>query len=157
MGDRTSVTLRILHSQSEEAESLFDEEPGHLDESDDQYVEYYFDEVNYGNLDFLKELRDAGIAFDSEWDSGGDYTAGTHSCRFTESGELIEKHIYDENLCPPLYELLRLIDDYPALKKFIEDFNDSVSTLDWDNQEEYGKKYLVMKLLDPNQASPTPL
>ena len=148
MGDRTNVELTILESQKESAESFFDDEPGEgYDGQDGQWI-YQFSEVSYGNLEFLGALRDAGIAYDSSWESGGEYTAGTASCRFTPEGACIEKEIYDTKINPSLDKLIELIDQPDALRKYILIHQESISVLPLDeDQAEYGKLFRTHKLI----------
>ncbi len=158
MGDRTSVELTVLRTQAKKAEALFGGwSANETFENDPLLIGYYFEEVNYGNLDFLDDLRDNGIAYDSEWGDGGEYSAGTQSLRFTETGELQFKSVYDAAINPDLCTLMELLDDPVMLVQHIKDHHAGLQVLPWDNQEEYGKRYLAMKLTDPNQASPTPL
>lgn len=152
MGDRTTVTLSFLASQQEKLDSLLGkyEHPNCTDENIDggEIVNYIYDEVNYGELDFLDTLRDAGIAYNSRWDNGGGYTAGTTYCRFTENGDCVEKSIYDNEINPNLQSLLNLIETPAALVRYIRSHEDQVSVTDLDEtQVEYGKRYLAKKLI----------
>ena len=154
MGDRTRVTLSFLASQREKLDSLLGkyEDPDTVDEKIDGggIMEYIYDEVNYGNLDFLDRLRDAGIVYDSSWDNGGEYTSGTAYCRFTEDGDCVEKSIYDADINPNLQSLLNLIETPAALVRYIRVHEDQVSVTDLDEtQVEYGKRYLAKKLIAP--------
>jgi len=150
MGDRTYVRLTVLKSQAEKAKKLFDDYGAEDEYSrDPDEVVFGFSEVNYGTLDFLDDLRDAGIAYDSSWEDGGDYTAGTASCRFTDEGDCVEKEIYDESLNPDLGMCMDRIDKPEELRKYIIEHNEKVRTLPFDNQEEYGKIYQAKKLISP--------
>lgn len=151
MGDRTDVTLRVLASHKERAEALFDSLPSAKDQEGDEHFLFFFDEVNYGDLLCLDDLIEAGIPFDSEWGPGGNYGAGTRYCRFTPEGECICKSIYDEEINPDLYSLMGLIDQPDALREFILHHNEKISTLPWENQEEFGKIYQIKQLISPSQ------
>lgn len=146
MGDRTSVTLRVLASQAEQTEAFTEGEKFEFRDGE-ECSELIFNGVNYGELWILDDLKNAGIAYDSEWGHGGNYGPGTASCRFTAEGEAIEKSISDDNLNPDIYELLKLIDEPAVLRQFILDHEERTSTLSWDNQEEYGKLYQTKKLI----------
>lgn len=148
MGDRTSVILYVLTTQKDTAISLFDQLANEdYEYQDDQWV-FEFNEVKYGELRFLHKLKEAGIAYDSNWSSGHEYSAGTASCRFTAEGFCIEKEVYDYALNPALYELIKLIDQPEALRKYILNHQENVAVLPLDsNQEANGKPYLTHKLI----------
>ena len=148
MGDRTSVILTILRVHAERAvEIMGDEAPEASDEVDYEYVEYSFDEVNYGNLPFLGKLRDAGIAHDSTWADGSEYSAGTHYCLCTQNCYCIEKSIYYCDLSIDVNILMAKIDEPKELRALIIKHHETVKVLDFDDQEEYGKRYLAKKLI----------
>lgn len=146
MGDRTYVTLSVLKSQEQKASSLFTYSPDE-DWLDDQLAHFGFPEVNYGNLGFLYELRAAGIAYDSRWESGGDYGPGTESLRFTQGGEAIENTVYDSGKNPDLQYLMDRIDKPEELRSYILKHHKEVTNLPWENQEEYGKLYQAKQLI----------
>ena len=148
MGDRSTVLLNILESQKEKAEALINFQADEDFDNQDGHWAYQFHEVNYGNLGFLHALKNAGIAYDSSWDSGSEYTAGTASCRFTPEGACIEKDIYDEALNPSLDKLIELIDQPDALRKYILIHQENISVLPLDeDQVEYGKLFRTHKLI----------
>lgn len=149
MGDRTTVTLTILTNQVAQARPLFDDEPEYEDQNNLGLTEFVFYEVNYGNLQFLDQLQEAGIAYNSRWDSGSEFGSGCDYCRFTPNGGVIVKGISDDYINPSLDVLMEKIDDYEALKKAITSHHDQVSVLDWDNQEQYGKIYRTRQLIAP--------
>ena len=149
MGDRTNVTLTVLASQKGKAQDLFGDEQPNTDYENGILFEFNFDEVNYGNLPFLKKLKENGIAHDSHWGDGGEYNEGTTSVRFTEEGKLVEKTTYTHNENPSLSSLMSLLDNPGALVHFIRYHHERVTPLPWDKQEEYGKLYQMMQLLTP--------
>lgn len=154
MGDRTRVTLTFLASQKEKLDSLLGEweQPNSTDQDIDGggVVDYIYDEVNYGTLDFLARIRDAGIAYNSRWEDGGEYTKGTEYCRFTEDGDCIQQEIYDEDINPQLDSLMKLIDNPVQLRRFIVNHKRNVTFDELDeNQVEYGKRYMTAKLIAP--------
>lgn len=150
MGDRTSVYLTVLTTQAEQAENLFDYESN----EDREYIGttiFTFYEVNYGELDFLPELADAGIAYDSMWGSGHEYSTGTESVRFTPDGDIVRKTIYSNEVNPNLDRLMELINKPVALCRYILEHKESITVAPIDNtQIEYGKRYLVKKLIAGN-------
>ncbi len=149
MDDRTTVNLYVHKSQAEKAESLFAETP------DDGFILvdlvcFCFDEVNYGNLHFLNDLRDAGIAYNSSWEAGHEFTAGTAYCRFSAEGDCIEKEVHDDGINPDLELLLERIDKPADLRNFILAHKESKSVPELDEyQVEYGKIYQMKKLISP--------
>lgn len=93
-----------------------------------------------------------GIACDSSWDAGSEYTAGTMHTRFTPEGTVIKFDVYDERINPPIHKLLELIDDYAALRKYIEIHHESTTPLPLDEKQvEYGKKYRAIQLIAPKE------
>lgn len=149
MEDRTSVTLYVLTSQKERVKVISDSFEELEEDGDLTY--FYFWDVNYGELPFLNELMDAGIAFDSCWCAGGDYGSGTKSCRFTPAGELDVREVYETQENPPLSVLMSLIDSPNQLREYIIQHRDKVTPLSWDNQEEYGKLHRTKKLISPKE------
>lgn len=148
MGDRTTVTLTVLKSQSKEAEKLF---YGQWDEGFDieQFTQYVFNDVNYGNLDELPSLQNMGIAYNSRWDAGSNYGPGEETCRFTPEGELLIQTIGDEYKNPCLKSLMEAINSHEMLKRIIMRHYEEVTALPWDNQEEYGKLFRARRLINP--------
>lgn len=148
MGDRTTVVLSLLTSQVKEAEELL----GYLhqrcnEECIDNTTDFAFEEVNYGDLDGLFALEKAGIAYESAWGTGCEYEAGTTYVRFTSEGEMVKKTIYDSDLSIPITDLMHLINQPEALFELIKNSNEEVQVLPWDNQEEYGKRYMARQLI----------
>jgi len=148
MGDRTTVVLSLLTSQVKEAEELL----GYLhqscnEECMDNTTDFAFEEVNYGDLEGLVALEEAGIAYESTWRAGCEYEAGTTSVRFTSEGEKVKKTIYDSDLSIPITDLMHLINQPEAILELIKNSNEEVQVLPWDNQEEYGKRYRARQLI----------
>lgn len=148
--DQTTVTLSVLSSQAKATERLFDTS---VDEEGISGTEAWFTfyEINYGELEFLPELVKAGIAYDSNWERGDQYKAGTESVRFRPDGTVENKTIYDGDPAAPLCELLPLIDNHSELKKYILIRQEHFAVLPWDNQEEYGKLYRTIQLINPTR------
>jgi hypothetical protein len=149
MGDRTSVTLTVLTSQKGEAERIalqHDYEAEHVSSSENlTFFSYY--EVNYGELHFLSDLTNAGIAFDSDWDHGSEYGSGREFMRFTPEGEAKGFSYSDEYHNPDLNRCMALLDEPEALKAYILDHHSKVTPLPWDNQEQYGKIFRTKNLI----------
>lgn len=149
MGDRTAVTLTIRTSQVAKARPCFDTEPEYEHQDEKGFTEFTFYEVNYGNLEFLDQLQETGIAYDSRWESGSEFGSGCDYCRFTHDGEVILKGISDDYRNPSIDELMKNIDDYAALKAFITKHYNEIFVPSWDSQEEYGKIYRTKQLIAP--------
>lgn len=149
MGDRTTVTLTILKSQSKEAEKLFLFNQLGSDFANEQFMEYVFHDVNYGNLSELPSLQNMGIAYTSRWEAGAEYGPGEETCRFTPEGELLIQTIGDEYKNPCLKSLMEVIDNHEMLKQRIMKHYEEVISLPWDNQEEYGKLFRTKRLINP--------
>lgn len=148
MGDHTTVTLYVPSALKVQAESLFDYAAAEAGEDPGDGLAYFvFDEVNYGNLEFLNLLGEAGIAYDSCWDSGDQHGAGSTCLRFDSEGNALYKDISDNNSNPCIVTLLSLIDDHKKLKEFILKHQEEQSEMPWDNQVEYGKIFLAKKLI----------
>ena len=146
MGDRTTVTLTVPRDFADLVEKLDEaneREPS--TEGNLTYLTYY--EVNYGELHFLKKLKEQGIPYDSAWCDGDEYGSGTKSLRFTPEGETIEMELYDTH--PDMHALVALIDDPVALRQYILNHQASRQVLPWDNQVEYGKIYRARQLIAP--------
>lgn len=149
MGDRTSVTLTVLTScVTPILTKLLEGHYGHI--TCGNYAEFStfeFYEVNHGDLPFLDELQQKGIAYDSDWDSGDEYGSGTQSCRFTSEGVAVIKSIYDDELDPPISMLLKYIDAPEQLRQYILNHRETHTALPWDNQESNGKTYQTIQLI----------
>ena len=152
MGDCTYVTLQILASQQEEADAIIGEDTASEEWDRDNYHFYGFTEVDYGELSFLRDFIAQGIAFESRWEAGSEYTAGSTYARFTPEGESVRFDVYDERINPPIDKLLSLIDNYAALRKYIEIHHKSTTPLPLDEKQvEYGKKYRAIQLIAPQE------
>lgn len=152
MSDRTSVCLIILEDQVELAKSLRNVEEcsdNWAYKRDNTYVrEFRFSEVNYGELDCLEKLSDLGIAYDSEWDAGSEYAAGTQYCRFTSTGEINILSIYDSAKNPNLSELIKRIGNADELIDYILEFAKKVTPAPMDQKQiEYGLLYRTKQLI----------
>ena len=148
MGDRTTVYLDVLASQADAARELFDYETSYEYLNAEKFMEFQFDEINHGTLDFLGKLQEAGIAFDSSWNPGSEYGAGTTFCRFTADGQVIKFDRFDSEAHPDLSCLMKRIDDPKALREYILEHHNHGTPRPWDNQEEYGKLYRARQLIN---------
>lgn len=158
MGDRTYVYLYVpaeLFEQAKEIAIKHDGEP-HGEATDEDGVPFMgFEEVNYGELDCIKELQSAGIPYDMGWASGSTYKEGVQHCRFTETGELSLKVVRgsDHTINPgALADVIKKHDTLDAVKDFLKRHEEAVTPLPWDNQVEYGKIYRTRQLIAGNTA-----
>ena len=148
MGDRTTVVLSVLKSQEADALKHFDASGCECWEHDDQTCCWQFEEVNYGNLEFLQHLRSAGIAYNSSWSAGSEYGPGTEYCRFTEDGLIHCVEVADVDINPSITKLLELIDNPDGLRAFILEHHATTTPPSWDNQEEYGRRHRARMLIN---------
>lgn len=148
MGDRTTVTLTVPYDFADIVEEIEEaQERDFNTEGNLIFLTYY--EVNYGELRFLKKLKEQGIPYDSAWCDGNEYGPGTKSLRFTPEGEAIEMELYDDDANPDMNALMCRIDDPVALRQYILNHQASRQVLPWDNQVEYGKLYRTRQLITP--------
>ncbi len=164
MGDRTSVQVTVLkehsntvlkeHSNIVEKFNIY-----WVDEEKRITVIFQLDDVNYGEVLALTELREQGIAYNFHWDSGDEYTAGTEYCRFNKNGEILIKQVDDDQigkLCADnIAEILNskslMLDSQKiyAIQKYLKDAQDHWTEPSWDSQVDYGKMYKTIKLISP--------
>jgi hypothetical protein len=158
MSNRVTTYLCVPKDVANEAERIARKlyfRPGDVRVRDDGVAEFMFYEVSYGNLPFLNELRQAGIAYDSSWETGEDISSGTYSLRFLPDGSAIEKSYYDDELQLDYDTLKSLVADHTdddalaaAIRKETQYMAGLCEVPDWDNQAEYGKRYLAKQLLN---------
>ena len=159
MGDRTYVSLYIPTELVGKAMPIIEEGAGlPCDEGDrpDQVTFLGFDECNYGELGCEEALIEAGIPYTKRWEAGCEYTAGREHVRFTPDGELVRFDVYDEDRGVPLDELERALerneDTIPGaldalgrVERLVACRKAKTFPLPWDNQAEYGRRYLERK------------
>lgn len=155
MGDRTHVVLTIPTATLSLCEEIIEGWYHHSDIPSRQLSEFAYDEVNWGVLSFLPQLQELGIPYDSHWDAGSEYSAGITYLRFTDTGEAIEKALYDEDEGIRLSDIAYIRTDIKdpvhralAYDAVVEREEQRVYILPWDNQVEYGKKYRTKQLLN---------
>jgi hypothetical protein len=149
MGDRTNVTLTVLSVDAERVEDMFLDAGWSAANSDasDPLSTFDFEDVNYGNLTFLDDLKEQGIPYDSSWGSGSEYGDGTKSLRLTSEGEAVETEIYDDEHSCAISDLMSLLNQPAALRVLILAKNASLFVLPWDNQAEYAKLHRIRQLI----------
>lgn len=150
MGTRLQVRLTVPAALRTEAEDIVPYTREVEEDLTDSIplVTYVYEEVNYGELQCLKALENAGIPYDSWHESAHDFEAQTNSARFSEHGDAVLLNVCDDSgFSIGLGELQRIIDDHDALRKLINQRIAVSKNLPWDNQLEYRKTYLMKKLV----------
>lgn len=148
MGDRVYVYLTIPTQCEELAMTvikgfhLFEKWRQHDGES-----ECCFSEVNSGDLTFLPDLLRLGIPYESFWETGCDYGAGTEYGRFTSEGECKVFSVFDDDRNPDIRWLMNLTQTPSELVAYLHKFVAEHTPLPWDNQVEYGKIYRTVQLI----------
>lgn len=146
MGDSTWVTLRVHAEDVERAKEILGEYAfNHLDA---RWAYFEFSEVNYGELDEEQDLQEAGIPYDYQWGSGGDYGPGSRYVRYTPEGKLEILNIYDGDLSPPASMLKELMGKPNFLARYVDQYFKDITPLPWDNQLEYAKIYRARNLIE---------
>jgi hypothetical protein len=150
MGDRTWVNLTTLAIHKDIVEPLAEEHGYSSFYEDGPDAVWEFHDVDYGNLDFLKELQEAGVSYQSDWGSGSEFGPGSEFCWFDEEGDDHVKVVNDNEINPDLGILMTLLDEPEKLIAHIKTHQKLVETPSRENQEEYGKRFLTQKLIAPN-------
>jgi len=154
MSDRTRVYLTIADEHISYLKQII-QMPDYRNEwdtdleseSDGKRTIFNFEDVNYGTLDFLPELLARGIAYESSWCAGDEYTEGTEYCRFYKDSTATTIQVYNDEINPHLPTLMSLLSTPYELINFIELHYKQVTPPSWDNQIEYGKLYQIQQLL----------
>lgn len=149
-GDATTVTLTVLAEHKDFVESIVKDEDYSEFIDDGPEVSWIFNEVNYGELKLLPQLSHAGVAYISAWNQGSEYGAGTSYCWFDEDGVKWYKDLYTSEANPNIDHLMGLIDKPTQLRQYILDHKEKMTPPTFDNQVEYGKRFLTIKLIAPN-------
>lgn len=99
MGDRTHVILTVLTKHAGQVRAM---KAGHYDEVDigNDLTQFMFEEVNYADLEIEKDLRDARIPYDKDWEAGCEFGAGVESFRVLPDGttSLTECYLEDSGI-----------------------------------------------------------
>lgn len=120
----------------------------------EDFVIYYFEEVKWGELDFLDSVIDNGIPFTFYADQLDNDFRNIH-VRFTEGGSCILQDNLKSDLMLDVEYIVSMTlntsdeEKLTFLNSVLNEYKDKVITLPWDNQIEYGKLYMARKLIDP--------
>ena len=159
MGDRTTVTLTVLTCHYEQVKDIFKgvREPNAYNTDEVELMNsvsvtwLQFEEVNYGNLPHLDKLTSLGIAFSIEWEEGYEYSEGEQKVYFTEEGEEVYKNYDASNLKINYQELRNILsltsNPLADLEARVAVMTDLLRPINWENQEEYGKRYRARQLI----------
>lgn len=153
MGDRCYMCLIIKSEHFEEAKKIFTEagnRPGYQSQDNGHgFASLEFEEVNYAKLEGIETVQAAGIPYDLDNTAGHEYEAACVHCRFTERGEMVLQELTASDDVISVNSLLKVIDDHAALKSLIQKADEERAVLPWDNQVEYGKRYVARQLIQP--------
>lgn len=153
MSDRTSVYLTIPAALKEITENVIkktadlDFDYVVNDATPEGNIDLYFDEVIDGQLEFLDNLVKAGVPFDSAWSADYCISAGKDSARFDSYGVLDRRVIYEYEENPNINRIKQLLGHPVELKAFLVQHIEGITLLPWDNQVEYGKRFLARNLI----------
>jgi len=141
MGDRTAVTLTILNSTTSSiidviGDDIFTEHDDIQGEGDNALRVVEFEDVNYAQLDFESELRDANIPYSKTWDAGSEYVSGEEHFRLSSGKAPILKTFNgEEHDQVNLTELLKAKNaGNVALTQFLAEQVSKHHVIDWDTQ-----------------------
>ena len=120
--------------------------------NEEQTSQALFPDMKYATLPFLPELKENGIPYTLTWESYEDVEAGSEFCRYSENGELVSKEIGDSQWDSiSLSTVERFLDMPEALRQYVKEQREYLTILPWDNQEEYGLKYVTLQLIRPKE------
>jgi hypothetical protein len=158
MGDRCDVEVIVLKLHKKKVNEIFDKYAdfslarhptaspiGIVDDSD--LICFYFDAVNYGQLDFLQEFPNKGIPYDYNWGQGDEYDPGNGYCRYLEDGTVFERVISAEDINPPFASLVELIDKPFALAEYVKNHANWMKIPSWKDQDKYADKFRTLQLI----------
>lgn len=109
------------------------------------YLEYFTYAKSMSS--FTTKLSKAGIPFTVLWEKTEESLEAKVFCRYTEHGELRLFTLYESEINPPLPELKARLTKPLQLIEYIKQYERERTPLPWDNQAEYAKRYLALKLL----------
>ena len=160
MGDRCDVELTILKLHKKRVTKVFDmyadfslsrrqayDEHEVSSAKKVPLISFYFEDVNYGQLDFLQDLPAKGIPYDYSWGQGDEYDPGNGYCRYLEDGTLFERVISDEDINPPFASLVELIDKPFALAEYVKNHANWMKIPPWEDQDKYADKFRTLQLI----------
>ena len=150
MGDRVVVSLTVPKECEKQAIKIINKQEGKpecIQDLNNGLVALEYSEVNYGELANLDLLVQQGIPFESEWQAGCEFGVGTNYGRFTPKGEYVGLILYVGDQNPSMDELQNRLNNYDDLRDYIQAYKETHTPLPWDNQVNFGKRYLLNKLV----------
>ena len=148
MGNRYFLDLTVLSEHKSTVQAALEKELNTCDQdyyslSNGTLACFGLDEIRDGDIQCLFDLDNQGIPYEA-YSSEGDIFL---TSRFTADGERQEMSVAISEMNPDLTTCKNLLKTPDALVDYIKNHIDSVTPLPWDNQEAYGKKYRVTRLL----------
>lgn len=148
MGNRYFLDLTVLSEHKSTVQAALEKELaiGALDScpvSNGTLACFGLENIRNGELQCLFDFDNEGIPYEVYSSDGGFYLTS----RFTADGERQEISVAISEMNPDLTTCKNLLKTPDALVDYIKNHIDSVTPLPWDNQEAYGKKYRVTRLL----------
>lgn len=156
MSSRSSVILTFQENNEGQVEEILNK---HGTVANDKWknsngtVDFFFEEVKYGELHAVTYLQIAGIPYNVHNEEGEDYCAETKYCRYNEKGECVLSTIGNDDDFIHVEELLEIIDDHKALREYILACEKACNPPSWDNQEEYAARYRAIQALTPKPTA----
>ena len=132
MGDRVVVSLTVPKECEKQAIKIINKQEGKPE---------CIQDLNNGLL------VQQGIPFESEWQAGCEFGVGTNYGRFTPKGEYVGLILYVGDQNPSMDELQNRLNNYDDLRDYIQAYKETHTPLPWDNQVNFGKRYLLNKLV----------
>jgi hypothetical protein len=152
MGDRCLVDLTVLTVHLPQVLKILGSETPDTETVEDDCTVLSFEEVNYGNLPVVDELTAAGIAWDTRIHGGDEYGPSQKYLRFAPDGTIQINDFTDaEEGNIPSAALLEYCNlpgvTVDKIRAYIVDHMRSLDPLPWEDQVEFGKRYLALKLI----------
>lgn len=154
MSDRTTTSLTVLKEHEAQVIELIQKEEGNPDDcwEENERVCLTYHGVNYGRIGALEALVKQGIAYSFSWDNGVEFAQGEEHVRFTAEGELqslTQEKEWPEDTLRALLQGLSADTPADVLWQTLQQALAQYVPLPWDNQAEYGKRFLARQLITP--------
>ena len=158
MAEYFACWLKIPEECQEQLEQIvsdYDNFDYMLVSTNPRIIEYIFNEVKWGELDFLDDLHEQGIPFDFSNDDSDDRRF--IKCRFTPDGEMILEDYLESDTKIEAQDFIFAFESCKSSQDKVDLMNayymkltNLINPLPWDNQVEYGKLYRTRKLIEPS-------
>ena len=164
MGDRTSVSLTIHADDldlfkrviSAGGTSVYPDELDHPDSifpKGDDFLRFYLDDVNYGELSIQEICTKYGIPYEYDWSPGAEYSDGVESLKFKDGKAECVRYDYSQMhlSTKDVFSLLKDAEQDPVPYNYVKDkllnYARTFTFLPWDNQHAEKAKYRLHQLL----------